>query len=125
MEQIISKVWLLHGTFGGSTPGVLMLNDGKVSFTTEEGEHFNVPVSEVKDVKWPFISFGMALNVAINGQKYKFSFMRPNGGADIGDSTLTQIGRFTSVGRGMDAVTSLAKWGDTKKTSKQWKEVLK
>lgn len=123
-QEIISKVWLLHGTFGGSSPGLLALKDGMVTFFTEEGEHFTVPVAEVKDVKWPFISFGLAMNAVVNGQKYKFSFMKPNGGSEIGDSTFTHLSRFTSMGRGLDSLATLANWGDNKKSARQWKEVL-
>lgn len=124
MEPFLTRVWLLHGAFGGSTPGVLMYDNGNVSFATEEGQHFSVPVSEVKDLKFPFISFGMAMNITVNGQKYKISFMRPNGGRDMGEGGFSQLTRLTSIGRGMDGISSLLKMGDLKKVSKQWKEIL-
>ena len=126
MQQvIISKVWLLHGTFGGGSPGVLALNNGNVSFDTEEGEYFNVPLAGIKEVKWPFISFGYALNVVINGQKYKFSFIKPNGAADLNDSVVSQLVTLTKPGRGIDALSTLANLSKEKKAAKQWKEVLK
>lgn len=123
-QEIISKVWLLHGTFGGASAGLLILGEGKVSFVTAEGEHFNVPVTEVKEVKWPFLQFGLGFNASVNAQKYKFSFMKPNGAPELDDSTLGQLARFTRIGRGVDSIATLAKWGDSKKTAKQWKAVL-
>lgn len=123
-QEIFSKVWLMHGTFGGATPGLLSLNSNTVSFATSEGEHFNVTVGEVKEVKWPFLQFGLGFNASVNGQKYKFTFMKPNGAADLNDSDLGQLAQFTRIGRGVNAVATLAKWGDNKKTAKQWKAVL-
>jgi hypothetical protein len=123
-EEIISKVWLLHGTFGGGTPGMLALDHGNISFISEEGEHFNVPVADVKEVKWPFISFGFAMNAVINGQKYKFSFIKPNGASDLNDSALHQLVSLTRAGRGVDAVATLTNIGKEKKAAKQWKAIL-
>ena len=123
-QEIFSKVWLMHGTFGGATPGLLSLGGNNVSFATAEGQHFSVPVSEVKEVKWPFLQFGLGFNATVNGQKYKFTFMKPNGAADIDESTMGQLVQFTRIGRGLDSMATLAKWGDNKKTAKQWKAVL-
>jgi hypothetical protein len=124
-QEIVSKVWLQHGTFGGATPGLLTADEGKASFITEEGEHFNVPVSEIKEVKWPFLQFGLGFTASVNGQKYKFTFMKPNGAADLNDSTLGQLARFTRLGRGADAISTLSGMGESKKVAKQWKELLK
>jgi hypothetical protein len=124
-QELISKVWLMHGTFGGATPGVLTADGGKASFITAEGEHFNVPVSDIKDVKWPFLQFGLGFNASVNGQKYKFTFMKPNGAADLDDSTLGQVVRFTRLGRGVDSISTLAGMGESKKMAKQWKDLLK
>jgi hypothetical protein len=123
-DEIVCKVWLLHGTFGGGTPGILALNNGNVSFVSEEGEHFNVHLADVKEVKWPFISFGYAMNAVINGEKYKFSFIKPNGAADLNDSTLRQLVSLTPAGRGIDAIATLSKLGKDKKAAKEWKAVL-
>ena len=125
MEQVInSKVWRLQGAFSVGDPGLLSLDQGRVSFITEQGEIFNVPLGEVKNVNWPFLQFGFGFNAVVNGVKYKFTFMKPNGAADLDDSALSQLASFTRLGRGVDAVGTLFNWGDNKKSAKQWKAVL-
>lgn len=123
-QEIISKVWQLHGALSVATPGLLIFNNGKASFVTEQGEQFNVPVSEIKEVKWPFLQFGLGFNAVVNGTQYKFTFMKPNTAPELNDSTLGTIARFTSIGRGMEAFATLGKWGDNKKSAKQWKALL-
>jgi hypothetical protein len=123
-QEIVSKVWQIHGALSVATPGLLILSEGKVSFVTEQGEQFNVPVAEVKEVKWPFLQFGLGFNTVVNGTKYKFTFMKPNTAPDLNDSTLGQIARFTRIGRGVESIATLAHMGADKKTAKQWKAVL-
>ena len=79
-QELISKVWQLHGAlaFGGVTPGLLRLKESKVSFINAEGEQFNVPVTEIKEVNWPFYQFGLVFTAVINEKKYRFSFAEPS-----------------------------------------------
>lgn len=124
MSEIFSRVWKLGGVLQAPTPGVLGLKEGNISFETEEGELFHVPLAEVKDVKWPFLQFGLGFNASINGVTYKFTFMKPNGAAELTDSAFQSGLRFTRIGRGVDAMATLSKWGDNKKSAKEWKAVL-
>lgn len=123
-QQIVSKVWQMHGALVVATPGLLIFDNGIVSFVTEEGEKFNVPLPEIKEIKWPFLQFGYGFNATVNGQKYKFTFMKPNTAPNLDDSTLTQLSRITTWGRGVDSVATLANMGKDKKTAKQWKALL-
>jgi len=125
MEQdLTSKVWQIGGIFSSAKPGYLVLNDGKMAFVNQQGEQFNVPLSEVKEVKWPGLQMGFGFNAVVQGNKYKFTFMKPNGAPEMGDSGLSQLARYTRVGMAMDSISALAKWGDSKKSAKAWKEVL-
>ncbi len=123
-QEINSKVWQMHGILAAPLPGVLLLQKGNVSFITEKGEQFKVSLAEVKEVKWPFLQFGLGFNANVNGQQYKFTFMKPNGASDLNDSTLGEVAEMTSLGRGMDAMETLSKWGDNKTSAKQWKAIL-
>ena len=123
-EEITSKVWQMHGALSVATPGLLIFNEGQVSYITEQGEQFNVPISEVKEVKWPFLQFGLGFNATVNQNVYKFTFMKPNTASDLNDSTVNELLRFTRIGRGVDAFATLSKWGDNKKSAKQWKTIL-
>ncbi len=120
-QDLASKVWLMHGVFGGAAPGMLGFKDGTVSFETPQGEVFNVPLTGLKEVKWPTLQFGLGFNAVVNGEKYKFTFMKPNGAADLDGSFIG----FTRIGRGIESMATLAKWGDSKAQAKLWKELLK
>lgn len=83
-----SLVWERVGVFS-NRPGILTLADGTLSFRTQEGDGFHCPVSKVSNIKWPWYSFGAALNISVVGVKYRFSFIAPNGAgtaADIGQA---------------------------------------
>jgi hypothetical protein len=123
-RDLTSKVWQMRGIFRSATPGYLVLLEGKVIYVTEAGEQFNVPLSEVREVKWPGLQMGFGFNATIKGEKYKFTFMKPNGASQMTDNSITQLTRYTRLGMGMDAIQALAKWGDSKKSAKAWKEIL-
>ncbi|MGI8580696.1 MAG: hypothetical protein ACR2KX_00745, partial [Chitinophagaceae bacterium] len=75
-QEIYSKVWHTKGVFTIATPGLLILENGNVSFITEAGDQFRVPVAEIKEVKWPLMLFGLGFKAMINGQKYTLTFMK-------------------------------------------------
>ena len=78
MSDQHTPVWELLG-ITGSEPGLLRLTNGVLSFKTEQGTRFSAPVSALTDVKWPWYSFNCALNLTVNGEKFRLSFARPNG----------------------------------------------
>jgi len=123
-QEIYSKVWHSKGVFTIATPGLLILENGNVLFITEAGEQFNVPVTEIKDVKWPFMLFGLGFKAMINGQKYTLTFMKGASDPELDDTTLDQFSRLTTFGKGVDSIVTLANWGKSKETAKQWKDVL-
>lgn len=117
MEQgLTTKVWQLHGAlaFGGITKGLLILKEGKISFTTSEAEEFNVPISEMKEVKWPFYQFGMSFTAVVNGKKYSFSFIEP----ENANSATTSFDKF------FDLIKALGSMSTGKEASKKWKAIL-
>ena len=104
-----TPVWELKG-MTGSEPGLLSLANRVLSFETEEGVRFDCPVSQLKDVKWPWYSFGAALNLTANGTKYRFSFARPNG---AGAAWIPR-----------QAAAGILDLGNAMKTGKTWKAEL-
>ena len=123
-NELVSKAWHSGGLFSIAIPGLLMYENGRVSFVTEAGESFNVPVNEIKEVKWPFITFGLGFKCVINGTKYSLGFMKGASDPELSDSTLSQLSRLTTLGRGIDSIATLLKTGESKKTAKQWKAIL-
>ena len=40
---------------------------------------FDVPLDEVTDVVWPWYYFGGGVKLSVAGERYRFSFVLPNG----------------------------------------------
>ncbi len=62
-NSLCTVAWLLIG-LTDNVPGILELANGKLAFTTEEGSVFSVPLSEVRDINFPWHYFGGASNSA-------------------------------------------------------------
>jgi len=114
----------MKGIFGGVSAGLLQFADGHVSFATVAGEAFNVPLEEIKEIKWPKLQMGFGFEATVAGQKYKITFMKPNGGADLDDGFWNTLTRVTSVGRGVDSLRTLSKAKESKKSAQEWRAVL-
>ncbi|BCM88910.1 hypothetical protein IAD21_00752 [Abditibacteriota bacterium] len=73
-----SPAWLLIGIHG-SKPGTLRLNNGRLSYSNDDQQClFDVPVSEVKDLDFPWYYFGGGVNFKIGADKYRLSFVQPH-----------------------------------------------
>lgn len=77
-EDFASYSWRLIGTLR-SEAGWLDLTDGRLRYTTEAREVFDVRLDEVTDVVWPWYYFGGGVKLRVGGEQYRFSFVLPNG----------------------------------------------
>lgn len=73
-----SYVWRLVGTFR-TEAGWLDLTAGRLRYTTETSEVFDVRLDEVTDVEWPWYYFAGGVKLTVGGVRYRFSFVLPNG----------------------------------------------
>jgi hypothetical protein len=73
-----SYVWRLIGTLR-TEAGWLDLTAGRLRYTTETREVFDVRLDEVTDVDWPWYYFGGGVKLMVHGEQYRFSFVLPNG----------------------------------------------
>ena len=125
-QELVSKVWNIPGIFGSVTPGLLVWKEGNVAFITEEGVQFNVPLSEVKEVKYPFLRMGLGFDAVVNGKKYKFALSKPNPSApELDDTAGDQLLRLFQVGKFWDSIGTLRNLKQDKATTRAWKEILK
>jgi hypothetical protein len=125
-QELVSKVWQLFGLVGRVIPGLLIWNNGRITFITEDGVQFNESLAEVKNIKWPFLRMGLGFDAVVNGKKYKLSFTKPNPSAPELDDTLgDQLLRLTDQGRFFDSIETLRNLKTDKATTKTWKEILK
>jgi hypothetical protein len=124
-QEIISKVWQIFGIFGRVVPGLLIYENGKVSYVTEEGVQFAVDIAELHQVKYPFLRMGMGFDTVVNGKKYQFAFSKPNPAApELGDSNAEILLRGMGVGKFWNAIGTLSNIKQDKSTTRQWKELL-
>ena len=82
---MFSQVWRLSG-LTGSEPGQLEFSGGRLKYTPvdERLPGFDVPLSEVSDVKFPWHYFSGGFKMRIGGEPFRFSFVEPhNEYADI------------------------------------------
>jgi hypothetical protein len=82
-----TSAWLLIG-ITGSEHGVLRLANGRLTFATGDGRSvFDVPLSGVSEVKFPWYYFSGGVKIRIGANSYRLSFVQPNneaGPSDIG-----------------------------------------
>jgi hypothetical protein len=91
-DDFASYAWRLIGTFR-TAAGWLDLTAGRLRFSTPDQVVFDVPLSEVTDVIWPWYYFGGGVKLSAAGEPYRLSFVLPNGAqyptarlaADAGD----------------------------------------
>lgn len=121
-EEIVSKIWEMNDPLAltGVKEGLLILKEGNVSFVTEGAVEFNVPITEMKDVKWPFYEMGLSFTVHVNGKKHRFIFSDPVASAAnniIGKIPISLI-KLAAVSIELDAISV------GKEAAHQWKAIL-
>jgi len=124
-ERLVSKVWHIPSLVGNAVPGVLIWDKGKIIFITEEGIQFNEPLTEIKDIKWPFLRMGFGFNAVVNGKKYKFSFSKPNHSSPEID--IVNGNPFPTVefaGQYFYDMSSLGTMKADKNTTRKWRAIL-
>ncbi len=121
-DVLCTPAWLLVG-MTRSVPGILELADGHLAFTTEEGRVFDVPLSEVSNVNFPWYYFGGGVKFNIAADKHRLSFVRPNDASDIPDRLLagTESGAPAAL---LTAGRKVSDIGEGRRAGKAWKSVL-
>lgn len=124
-QELVSKVWKIAGLVGKVEPGILVWKNNEILYITEEGIQFQTSIAGISNLKWPFLRMGMGFDAVINGQKYKFSFAKPNASAP--EIEIVKGSPYPSVvfaGQYIDDVSSLRDIKENKLTTKSWKEIL-
>jgi hypothetical protein len=111
-QDFASYAWLLIGTFR-TAAGWLDLTAGRLRFSTPDQVVFDVSLAEVTDVDWPWYYFGGGVKLRAAGERYRFSFVLPNGAeyptarlaADAGDPVALAVvwSRASDIGAGRGA----------------------
>lgn len=124
-EVLRTPAWLLIGL--GNVPGVLELADGRLGFTTEEGRVFEAPLSQINDLKFPWYYFGGGMKLRVGNEKYRVSFVRPNGASDVPGHLFARTDILGAAGDVVGLLTAGRKFldvGQGRRAGKAWKSVL-
>jgi hypothetical protein len=121
-KELATNVWQMSGFVKSYTAGLLLFKDGQVSFLTQQGQQFKVPLSEVQNIKWPALQFGYGVHLDVNGKTYKLTFSQPAGENSFDPGMITDVGR---IAMGVDSIRGLMHLKEYKANANQWKEVFK
>lgn len=122
---LVSPAWLIGGL--RNVPGFLGTGEGRLTFLADEPV-FDVPLTEVTDVRWPWHWFGGGVKLTAAGRAYKITFVRPNG-MPAPDPTLLAagVGVFATLSgtwHDVHALRGLADIGVGRAAGTRWREVL-
>ena len=117
-DTFCTQAWLLIG-ITRNLPGILELKNEQLSFTSDEGCIFDVPLAALRDINFPWHYFGGGVKFSIGSDNYRLSFVQPNDAADVSAELLsrTTFVRSPSVLKVLDI-------GDGRRAGKVWKAVL-
>lgn len=81
-DRLSSPAWLLNGLFRRRL-GILVLEGGRITFSTREGQVFDVPLTSLSAVRFPWYYFGGGVILTAAGQSYRLSFVEPGDQGDL------------------------------------------
>ncbi len=122
---LVSPAWLIGGL--RNVPGYLGTGQGRLTFVSDSPV-FDVPLTEVTEVRWPRHWFGGGVKLTAAGQPYKITFVRPNGMPAPNPSVLaTGVGVFALLSgtwHDVHALQGIADIGTGRAAGAQWRQVL-
>ena len=124
---LATPAWILAGRLR-HVPGLLVADRGRLEFHTDDGTAFAAPISEVGPVTWPWWWFGGGLVATVRGERFKITFIRPNGAPDVGPSladAALRLGGIVDSGFGpFRAAAGLRDVATGRAAAKRWKQLL-
>lgn len=117
-----TPAWLLIG-LTRSVPGVLEFADGRLAYSIEAGRVFDVPLSEVTGIKFPWYYFSGGVKFTVGSEAYRLSFVRPNDASDVPGRLLagSEAGGPLAL---LTAGRKVADIGEGRRAGKAWKRIL-
>jgi hypothetical protein len=117
LSDFDSPAWVLVG-LTRNLPGWLAYKDGWLAFADTDGKVlFVAEPSDVRELTFPWYYFGGGLKMKILDQKYRISFVRPNGAVNPGPEPQGLLAR-TFLGRIVHDITT------GRATTAKWRAIL-
>jgi hypothetical protein len=132
---LATPAWILAGRLR-NLPGVLVTDGTRLEFRTgsdagsESGSElvFGAPLTEVGPVSWPWWWFGGGFVATVAGERYKVTFVRPNGAPPVEPALLDTalvLGGLIDPGHGpAQAARGLLDVRSGRAAGRAWREVL-
>ena len=125
---LASPAWILAGRLR-HVPGLLVADRGRLEFRTADGPAFAAPFAQVGPVTWPWWWFGGGFVATVGGERFKVTFIRPNGapaapGTSLADAALFAGGISDSGFGPARAVAGLHDVHVGRAAARRWKQVL-
>jgi hypothetical protein len=124
---LATPAWIMAGRLR-NVPGLLVADRGRLEFRTDSGPAFTAPISDVGPVTWPWRWFGGGLIANVHGERFKITFIRPNGAPSANtalfDAALYAGGVIDSGFGPLRAAAGLRDVHTGRAAARQWKQVL-
>jgi hypothetical protein len=117
---LATPAWILAGRLR-HVPGLLVADRGRLAFHTDSGPAFTAPIADVGPVTWPWWWFGGGLVVTVRGERFKITFVRPNGAPAV-EATLLDAALGT--GDAFRAAAGLRDVHTGRAAAREWKQLL-
>ena len=81
-DRLSTPAWVLDGFFRWRS-GILVLDDGRLAFSTPEAQVFDVPLTSVAGVRFPWYYVGGGVILTAGDHLYRLSFVEPGDQGDL------------------------------------------
>lgn len=130
-DQLCTPAWW-HRGLKGIESGILHLSDGKLSLIvdgitwslTEDQRIFDLPLSEIHEVTFPWYYLGTGVRLHIDRQKYRLWFGKPNKNARTVSLRLLQKAESEAGTAFLPGPRHGFDWSGMRQAVQAWKEAL-
>ena len=121
---LATPAWILAGRLR-HVPGLLVADRGRLAFHTDCGPAFTAPIADVGPVTWPWWWFDGGLVATVRGERFKITFVRPNGAPAVDATLLDALFGVADSGFGpFRAVAGLRDVHTGRAAAREWKQLL-
>jgi len=111
-----STAWVLKG-ITRSIPGWLKFSGMRLELGCDGEILFNISINDIQKVEFPWYYFGGGMKIWVEGERYRLSFVRPNGASDAYNRTFPEAGPALAIEKAIDI-------SDGRRITRRWKNIM-